>query len=93
MHKARYTITRTKRVGPTLTAKRDEDMGAMVYTLTIADAQVASVKLHPFDRMAINEPAGSVSDVLVSLEVLVRKIEEGDAKWIMQRSRNPSSRR
>ena len=50
----------------------DED----VFIVRIPTKLLARVRLFPMDRVVINAPAETVADSLVSLEQLVRRIEE-----------------
>ena len=54
------------------------DIETMIYTLTIPSRDMVQVKLYPHDRLLLNEieKSNKISDKLLGLEMLCRRIEE-----------------
>lgn len=49
-----------------------------VYTLTLTGSEMTAVELHEFDKLLLREceTSGKISDKLLALETIVRRIEE-----------------
>lgn len=58
----------------------DKIKGVSHYNLTVPDGDLAKMKLHDFDRLLLVECEKSkkVSDKLLALETIVRRIEESE---------------
>jgi hypothetical protein len=64
-----------------LDMREDLESGDRVYTLRISPEEMVRARLQPFDRKLFADCAGSnkVSDQLLALETLTRRIEEANA--------------
>lgn len=59
--------------------RRDTDADVIEYKLTITGGDMAAVELLGFDKLLLREceTSGKISDKLLALETLARRIEEG----------------
>ena len=63
-----------------LVSYKDDAKGIIHYHLKIADTDTVKMKLHPFDAALLSECERSdkVSDKILALETITRRIEEAN---------------
>ena len=63
------------------TREYNSEKKVTAYTLTISEKDMAKAEFNGFDRLMLNDiaddPEASISDNLLGLEILARRIEEG----------------